>query len=297
VAGTLNPVTGTDTAVRWDTAGRLTTLGPLPGDDLSSARGIAEDGSVVGVSSDRFGTRHRAVRWTPDGRVVDLGTLPGGANSFTLATNERGETTGTSDTASGEWHAVRWDHRGRITDLGPNSPRAINDRGEVAGYLGLTTLSPTVRPARWDTRGRLVVGELVAGNTAFAIGINNRGTTIGSTAFGNPHALRWDRNGRVTVLAEPAGAYSTQTMAINDRDDAIGTASFEPPFTVQAVHWDPHGTVTSLGTLPGFTSGLPTDINRRGDIVGSSQTADFGTTRATLWRVAKHEHDAGIASR
>jgi probable HAF family extracellular repeat protein len=270
-------------AVRWDATGRATLLPGLSGHANSGAVGIADDGSVVGTSY-QDAQHVRAVRWEPDGRVVDLDALPGGANSYAIAANGRGDVIGSSETANGHWHAVRWDRRGRITDLGPGDARGVNDRGEVAGFLG--GIGPGVRPVRWDVRGRAVVGEVPAGRSAEAVGINNHGTTVGTALVGGPaRALRWDRAGRVTVLEVPDDADSTSAYGINDRGQVIGyvqPAGAEVP-TTHAAYWDPRGSLTDLGVLPGFANSYAADINRRGDVVGQSRGAD-DSPRAVLWR-------------
>jgi probable HAF family extracellular repeat protein len=50
-------------------------------------------------------------------KVVDLGTL-GGAASSAADINQAGVVAGWAETADGQRHAVRWDRRGTVTDLG-----------------------------------------------------------------------------------------------------------------------------------------------------------------------------------
>jgi len=59
----------------------------------------------------------RATLRSASGVVVDLGTLPGGSRSAAVAVDDAGTVVGQSETASGEFRAVRWRH-GTIEDLG-----------------------------------------------------------------------------------------------------------------------------------------------------------------------------------
>ncbi|PWW66658.1 hypothetical protein [Actinokineospora spheciospongiae] len=79
-----------------------------------------------------------------DGVLTDIGTLGGNQAVTNLPgvgrgpyLNDAGEVTGTSETASGAYHAFRW-RAGTITDLTPASPlpstaNSINQAGQVAG--------------------------------------------------------------------------------------------------------------------------------------------------------------------
>jgi probable HAF family extracellular repeat protein len=50
--------------------------------------------------------------------MIDLGTLPGSANSQAATLSPLGQVAGSSDTASGNWHATVWPSPGTIVDLG-----------------------------------------------------------------------------------------------------------------------------------------------------------------------------------
>ena len=59
----------------------------------------------------------RAMWRSARGALIDLGTLPGGSRSSAVAIDDAGTIVGQSETARGEFRAVRWRH-GTIEDLG-----------------------------------------------------------------------------------------------------------------------------------------------------------------------------------
>ena len=69
--------------------------------------------------------------------AIDLGTL-GGSFSFAQDINDRGQVTGYSSNALGEFHAFLWENS-KMTDLGTlggtfSFGAALNARGQVAGF-------------------------------------------------------------------------------------------------------------------------------------------------------------------
>lgn len=79
----------------------------------------------------------RATLRSASGVVVDLGTLPGGSRSAAVAVDDAGTIVGQSETARGEFRAVRWRH-GTIEDLGtlPGgdfSVASVIDGGAIMG--------------------------------------------------------------------------------------------------------------------------------------------------------------------
>src|SRR5206468_3969954 len=83
--------------------GTMTDLGTLGGWG-SAARGINDDGAIVGESLTASGDTHAFLY--EDGTMTDLGTL-GGRFSNAYGINFKGEVVGESGTGSGN-HAVLW---------------------------------------------------------------------------------------------------------------------------------------------------------------------------------------------
>jgi probable HAF family extracellular repeat protein len=126
--------------------------------------------------------------------VTDLGTL-GGDISFAFGINNRGQVVGSSQTASGEEHAVLWEN-GTLTDLGTvgRDPQSVafgvNELGQVVGYS--LTVMGTFHAALWENGSITDLGTL-GGTFSEAHNINNRGQVVGTseTATGQHHAALW----------------------------------------------------------------------------------------------------------
>ena len=145
-------------AVRWDRRGRPTLLPPLPGDRDSEATGINVHGVVVGNSQ---GATISAVRWAADGQPTRLPPLAGDWEGEAFGINAHGLIVGVSRArgAIGDKRgglvesAVVWDRAGAPRRL--ELPRgfeegmalAINDRGQVAGFVYRSGSSPRPRRA------------------------------------------------------------------------------------------------------------------------------------------------------
>lgn len=165
VIGDVGTASAITHAARWDAQGRLVDLGSAFADAISQAYAVNARAEVVGFSSDGSGIR--AVKWNADGTTAPLAALPGEVAGFAYAIADDGTAVGTATVATAQninrQHAVRWDPRGRVTDLGP--------------LLGGTDSSSISTPGR-------------------------DGTTVGSslTAAGHTHAVLWDRGGVVSDL-------------------------------------------------------------------------------------------------
>jgi probable HAF family extracellular repeat protein len=213
----------------------------LPGYHFTVARGIADNGWIVGTAqhsgSDLTGAEiARAVLWTGQGRTRDLGTL-GGRHGAAYAVNAAGQIVGKADLpldadGSRPTHAFLWQN-GVMHDLGTlggsNSfAYAVNDRGEAAGFSQIA--GDTARHAcLWQDGTPIDLGVLQGDTTSEAHGINGRGQVVGTSDSvpnaGDNRAVLWqdgtaiDLNKSVRSLG---GWHLDDAMAINDSGLVVG---------------------------------------------------------------------------
>jgi probable HAF family extracellular repeat protein len=154
----------------------LTTLDP-PGATSSIAYGINDLGQVVGTYTDAAG--ERGFLWT-HGRfnILDVQVVPA-APSEPHGINRIGQVVGFH--TRGEPPSFRLGADGSVASLGDapgftrHLPYSINDRGEIVGAF--------VNPGGVDgflvAFGQEAIFGISAGDSASAVGINNRGQLVG----------------------------------------------------------------------------------------------------------------------
>jgi probable HAF family extracellular repeat protein len=199
-------------AALWEPNGYVRELAQLPGDTVSFAFDVNDEGEVVGVSGlcsnvslppNATPSGPHAVLWGKDGAVTNLGGLPGGVSNIAGSINNRGEVVGTSALSDGTVHTWQWTRKTGMKDIG-SLPGAVvtvtpccgslNDSGEAVGFSvdGATgNLSAFV----WQ-RGVLTdLNSLIPPNSPLylmmAQVINSRGEIagVGLTNAGEIHAF------------------------------------------------------------------------------------------------------------
>ena len=252
----------------------------LPGSTSAEATAVNDLGTAVGYSVDA-NYDSVAVKWSPSGAVTDLGTLPGDTYSEALGINNLGQIAGYSGSDdTGVQHAVEWNAKGVITDLGASEADGINDFGEVVGFEN--TAPREVDAVRWHTG---VVDDYGASESdaigdTYANAVNDLGQIVGADFVihgdGSREAVRWNADGsylQLPFLVVARGADSGAN-AINNLGVTVGNSPTATPGQTHAVRWDQHGTVTDLGTAPGGTDSAANGINDLGVVVGSSDDAN-----------------------
>jgi len=220
------------------TGGALAAM-PTLGGDNSFATGANERGQVVGWAEtavrDPSCTAPQvlgflAVVWeAASGRVRSLAPLPGESATAATAINRRGQVVGISgacDVAVGRFsaaHAVLWDEAGAPHDLGSlggkswNTPMAINERGDAAGFSNLPgdddgTFAP--HATLWTReRGAVDLGLLPGDDFSEALGLDDARTVVGLSCKGSAcRAVIWHDGPPAIVLQTLVGPGIPDTL-------------------------------------------------------------------------------------
>jgi uncharacterized membrane protein len=210
------------------------------GCDRGDANGINERGQIVGTCG-AGGDGTSAMLKEPDGRLITLEDLPGGFDwSIAWAVNEHGEVVGESSAAeSPPLLPVSWQD-GTVEPLGSEGTAFdINNRGQI---IGIVPKEQQQRAVMWQDRKLIFLPMRVGEFHAQALGVNEHGVIVGSTAASRPdnpnresRATLW-QEGRVVDLNElivcgtlPESTLLTSAMDINERGE-IAVNGFD--FTV-----------------------------------------------------------------
>jgi probable HAF family extracellular repeat protein len=226
-------------------------------------------------------------------------------NSTAAAINNSGQVVGTSETASGEPHALLWQN-GTLMDLGtPVYGQVVQHcRGHQRAGAGSRYKRNHLKPwpcisvARryddgpgnvgWWQDGRMTdLGTLASEEGPFettARAINGRGQVVGmsSTDSFETHAFLW-QNGTMTDLGT-LGGWESRAVAINERGQVVGESWTASDGAIHAFMWQ-EGTMTDLGAL-GVSESRAKAINNRGQVVGESSTGS-SDIHAFLWEKGK----------
>jgi probable HAF family extracellular repeat protein len=177
-----------------------------------------------------------------------LNHLPSVNTSFPFSINDNDQLAGDSYGADGNQHAVTWDSRGVIRDIGSlpgysqSIARCINNKGQIVGY------------------------------------VFNPDANDGSILSISTRAFLW-QNGHMTDLGVPSGYLASRAYGMNDNGQIAGWVLTRDR-AMHAMVWG-HGHMQDIGTLGGEVS-IATSINNRGQVVGDAERKD-GTVGAFLW--------------
>jgi probable HAF family extracellular repeat protein len=189
-------------------------LPAFPGDVLSAAIAINDDGDVVGVSGscavpDEVNipavARH-AVVWR-NGSVFSLPGLGDVMNNYPIVINNAGQIAGISDPPGDQTtHAVLWQN-GAMTNLGalPGDVTSVANDINAQGQVGVSCdANFNCRAFLWDHGVMMDLNSLIPPDSPlylyYGVGINDRGEIAG-TAF-----LKSNPNEQPAFLAIPAPA-------------------------------------------------------------------------------------------
>jgi len=186
----------------------------------------------------------QAVIWGPRrDQIQQLPPLEGDPDSAATAINDRGQVVGISGTcykavgALSAKHAVLWED-GKATDIGNlggiawNTPAAINNRGDVAGFSDLPGDDPdhpNFHAFFWTKRdGIQDLGTLPGDRISLAFGVNDRGQVVGESIGPNGRrAFLWQRGimTDLNTLVPQGSPLLVYANDINDAGEIVGQAN------------------------------------------------------------------------
>lgn len=200
-----------------------------------------------------FGDRgvYYPAEWSRKNGFHDLALLPGAWSGVAMSINSEGMIVGTEIVSGSGTHGVIWSRQGRVADLGTSFfPIGINERGQIAGAH--------------------------------------------ATAAGFEPAILW--HGHIQDLGvppqtlprcDPPHACATRAVAINQKGEVIGTASFGG-VDMHVVVWRPGSGWTVYGL---FSDNEAVGINDFDDLVGTN--IDMPLPQARFWPRAGNPIDIG----
>jgi probable HAF family extracellular repeat protein len=198
------------------------------------------------------------------------------------------------EAGGGAFRAALW-FRGEVIELTPDFPfgvssqaRAVNDRGEVVGYVFDGPDRYLSTGFRWSDGGLALLPD-GPGDSSSAEDIDRRGRVL---------VNRWGDDGnRASVLHRGREVFSPLVLdglpidgvAINDRGQVIGNAADSDRQIERAFLWEPGRQPIDLGTLGDPT--IPTEVhatavNNAGTVIGTWAQVIDNTYRVRrfIWR-------------
>jgi probable HAF family extracellular repeat protein len=166
-----------------------------------------------------------------------------------------------------------------VPGMDTNSPRAINEAGEIAGVASPEPFHPVSVPVHVAADGTLTVLDVLDVAFNFAQGLNGQGLLVGAS---NTQAVIW-LDGQPAPLAPTPGFFRGTAQDVNERGvivGGVGDSDFAGPHPVL---W--RSASAPALSLPGLagptTSGSANAINDRGQVAGT--VGSVGVFFAVRW--------------
>ncbi|CDH47558.1 PEP-CTERM sorting domain-containing protein [Candidatus Contendibacter odensensis] len=164
-------------------------------------------------------------------------------------------------------------------------PTAINNSGEVTGWLYANTPSHNVQAFVWSSQdGLRSLGGLAGGNhDEYGTAISNLGvvTGISFASNGSIGTFTWSQALGAQSIGVPQNAPSDTRVigqGVNDYGVVVGHSYSPNAVTDQPFIWN---AVSGFQTT-GY-NGIATDINNLGQVVGNIDTYGYGNRHAYIW--------------
>ena len=315
VVGWSETSAGTTHAFRWGVAAGMVDLGTLPGDAMSRAVAVLDEGTqsggqILGVSGDN--DRWTPVVWSASGSISAL-PIPLIQNLTTpLPTdfNARGDVVGSD--AGGLRHGWIWSESNGKYDLTANlqggSYEGLANAVTASGLVVVTTTDNTCKraPPCWrtylwtQTTGYHPLGTPADDPEASVagLGLNETGTVagwVGPGATVGTIPYRWSAVRGFTLLASystGSSAYGYAT-AVNANGTVVGADREPTSGSIVASTWLPNGAIVRLSPEDPNPS-VAVAISSTGKIAGWAAMSN-GVNHAVIWQPSSQT--SGVALR
>lgn len=252
---------------------------------------ITSNGLVVGsYRTKTFQSELAPQLWSAAQGAIQIPTPQGALAPPLLSdSNDKGEVVGFY--SDSHWmKPFRWSAKDGLKDLTEMGPyggaSAINNRGDIAGFSRPVSLGPEHGVLLRDGK-RIELRPVEGYLHSNACGINQKGETVGLTYGANVDkpslATVWDISGNPTAIPMLPGATGQTGEAINDKGEAIGTATL--PGEPAAMFFYSHGQTTRIPG--GGGPSIAHDLNNKGQIVGRTEPATNRVPFAFLYENGK----------
>jgi probable HAF family extracellular repeat protein len=219
----------------------------------------------------------------------EITTGPRGELSISYDINDRGDVVGsfTGDTAVRPFRSNRTAAVRELPLLAGDTGGiafAVNGVGEAVGY---SSGAGGQRAVWWDGPGAVNALPSSDRGSSRALGVNDRGDTVGTVGDEPRQATLWPGRGSPATLRPLPGYTGAEAVSIDDTGAAVGYAlgGAGAPGRSRAVLWGAADrTPVDLGALPGGTDSRARDISPDGHVVGVAGS-DRGD-RAFVWTAA-----------
>jgi probable HAF family extracellular repeat protein len=315
VVGWSETPAGATHAFRWSAAKGMVDLGTLPGDAMSRAvavldEGVLGGGQILGVSGDNG--RWTPVVWSASGSIgaLPIPLIPGFTLALPTAFNARGDVVGSD--AGGTQHGWIWSETGGKYDLSANAQGGSNEGSASAvtatGLVVLTTSANTCRrtPQCWRTyRWTQATGYDPIGTpgndpeaNVTGLALNETGVVAGwvtSAGASGTTPYRWEAGRGFKLLAHYSTAASRYgyATAVSSKGIVVG-ADFDPASgSIVASTWLANGGIVKLSPDDPNPS-VAVAINNLGAIAGWAAVSN-GVNHAVIWQPSSQA--SGVALR
>ncbi len=259
----------------------LTWLGTLGG-NVSIARAISPNGSIIVGLSDNSSGYTRAFLWTAQTGMIELPT-PGNSSSSAFDVNDNGIVVGQAEAKSAMWD------NGYISladdeEFNGQANGISNDGLVVSGWAGTFNGQ---KAFRWtENEGRQFLSGL-GENKDKAIGISDDGLIIigsGKIKNGNFHAVKWTQLLGITDLGTTGGFDNSVATCTNSDGSVIAGNIYNTLFSKRPFRWTLNSGMVQLPALSQKNSIY--DMTSNGfTLVGTYYDVVANDYRACRWKI------------